>query len=417
MSQSETKRSQKEESYNDKLLNKSKNSNEPEKKITEESKNTLKSKNNINNSNNEISKEYSNEENEGKKNTNDEEIVIEVMDRGINTDELNLSELERLVKQNKELQEILSDDKGNKLGDEKEIFNIIHDISEISQTKKDLIKELTKNDEIKEILKNQNNELSNKIKLSEKKFQEIMSKISEKKDENVEQKLELQIKELEKEIKANNSETEHYKKLIDKIKDEIEFKEGVERASNLQKVLKQETLKNVELKNKFEILNKINKNQAKYMDNYQRKYKTKEKEEQLKNEILNNKNMIKDYNNKYLKLDRFTKIAHAKIMGIRYFIGKIINEPKIVEEKKIFTNEETKDTIGIITNLKSQINEKRKELDEIQKRNDNKIHELLVKNKQIEMDFIENKRIYKSLISKKNEINKKLRNINNSNKK
>ena len=413
MSQSETKRSQKEESYNDKLLNKSKNSNEIEKKITEESKNTLKSKNN---SNNEISKENY-EENEGKKNINDEEIMIEVMDRGVNNDELNLSELERLVKKNKELQEILSDDKGNKLNDEKEIFNIIHDVSDISQTKKDLIKELTKNDEIKEILKNQNNELSNKIKLSEKKFQEIMGKISEKKDENIEQKLELQIKELEKEIKANNTETEHYKKLIDKIKDEIEFKEGVERASNLQKVLKQETLKNVELKNKFEILNKINKNQAKYMDNYQRKHKTKEKEEQLKNEILKNKNMIKDYNNKYLKLDRFTKIAHAKIMGIRYFIGKIINEPKILEEKKIFTNEETKDTLGIITNLKSQINEKRKELDEIQKRSDNKIHELLVKNKQIEIDFIENKRIYKNLLCKKNEINKKLRNINGGNKK
>ena len=370
-----------------------------------------------NNSNKEESKENSNEENEDKKNINDEEIKIEVMDRGVNTDELNLSELERLVKKNKELQKILSDDKGNKFGNENEIFNIMHDVLEISQTKKRLIEELTKNDEIKEILKNQNNELSNKIKLSEKKFKEIMSKISEKKDENMEHKLELQIKELEKEIKANNTETEHYKKLIDKIKDEIEFKEGVKRASNLQKVLKQETLKNVELKNKFEILNKINKNQAKYMNNYQRKHNIKEKEEQLKNEIIQNKNSIKDYNNKYLKLDRFTKIAHAKIMGVRIFIEKTINEPKIIEEKKIFTNEETKDTIGIITTLKSQINEKRKELDEIQKRSDNKIHELLVRNKQIEMDFNENKRIYKSLLCKKNEINKKLRNIINTSKK
>ena len=370
-----------------------------------------------NNSNKEESKENSNEENEDKKNINDEEIKIEVMDRGVNTDELNLSELERLVKKNKELQKILSDDKGNKFGNENEIFNIMHDVLEISQTKKRLIEELTKNDEIKEILKNQNNELSNKIKLSEKKFKEIMSKISEKKDENMEHKLELQIKELEKEIKANNTETEHYKKLIDKIKDEIEFKEGVKRASNLQKVLKQETLKNVELKNKFEILNKINKNQAKYMNNYQRKHNIKEKEEQLKNEIIQNKNSIKDYNNKYLKLDRFTKIAHEKIMGVRIFIEKTINEPKIIEEKKIFTNEETKDTIGIITTLKSQINEKRKELDEIQKRSDNKIHELLVRNKQIEMDFNENKRIYKSLLCKKNEINKKLRNIINTSKK
>ena len=48
------------------------------------------------------------------------------------------------------------------------------------------------------------------------------------------------------------------------------------------------------------------------------------------------------------------------------------------KNKKIFTNEETKDTLGVITNLKAQINEKRKELDEIQKKSESKIHELLI---------------------------------------
>ena len=435
MSKNESNKSQKEESNNDLLSDKSKESKEEEKiveevkeekKIVEESKDNSDSKNNSkynkeqNNTNNEESKENSNSnENSDEKNKvklKDDEVLVEVMDQGVNTDELNSSELERLVKENKELQELLNDDKGNLINEDK-IFNIEHDTTEISPIKKALIEELTKNDEVKEILAKSNIELSTKIKLSEKKFQEIMDKIGEKKSENVEEKLELKIKELEKEIKANNSETERYKKLIESLKDKIGFKEGIERTSNLQKILKQETLKNIELKYKLNTLTKINKYQARYMENYQKQHKIKEKEEQLTKEISQNKKFIKDYNNKYLKLDRFTKAAHARIMGVRIFVGKIINQPK-KEEKKIFTNEETKDTLGVITNLKAQINEKRKELDEIQKKSESKIHELLVHNKQIELDYLENKRIYKSLLCKKYEINKKiikLRNINKDN--
>ena len=434
MSKNESNKSQK-ESNNDLLSNKTEESKEEEdkiaeeakdeKKIIEESKDNTDSKNNSkynkeqNNLNNEESKENSNSnENSDEKikvKLKDDEVMVEVMDQGVNTDELNSSELERLVKENKELQELLNDDKGNLLNEDK-IFNIEHDTSEIPPTKKALIEELTKNDEVKEVLTKSNYELSNKIKLSEKKFKEIMDKIGEKKSENVEEKLELKIKELEKEIKANNSETERYKKLIDDLKDKITFKEGIERTSNLQKILKQETLKNIELKDKLNTLNKINKYQARYMENYQKQHKIKEREEQLTKEISQNKKIIKDYNNKYLKLERFTKAAHARIMGVRIFVGKIINQPK-KEEKKIFTNEETKDTLGVITNLKAQINEKRKELDEIQKKSESKIHELLVHNKQIELDFLENKRIYKNLLCKKNEINKKLRNINKENNK
>ena len=420
MSKNDSNKSQK-EANNELVLNQSEESKESEeqkeeKKIMEESKNNNDIKNNSkynsdqNNTNNEESKENSNsgENSDEKKKIKikDDEVMIEVVDEGVNTDELNTSELERLVKENKELQELLNDDKGNVLNEEK-IFNIEHDTTEISSTKRSLIEELTKNDEMKELLSKSNNELSNKIILSEKKFKEIMERINQKKGENIEEKLELKIKELEKEIKANNSETERYKKLIENIKEKIGFKEGIERTSNLQKILKQETLKNIELKEKLNTLNKINKYQSKYIENYQKKYKIKEREEQLTKEISQNKKMIKDYNNKYIKLDRFTKAAHAKIMGVRIFVGKIINEPK-KEEKKIFTNEETKDTLEVITNLKAQINEKRKELDEIQKKSESRIHELLVNNKQIEMDYLENKRIYKSLLCKKNEINKKI---------
>ena len=389
------------------------------------SKNDLNESQNDQSNNSNISFPNNDEVNENKEkskeqeksNFNDSVVKIEVKDELINTEKLNDSELDRLIKENKDLIPALNDDKGNKLNPENISYNIGHEIFEITQKKIDLINEIIKDEEFIIKLKNENNILDNKIKSSEKKFTDLKNQIEEKKDQDNEVKLELQIKELEKEIKANNTETEHYKKLIDKLKDEIEFKEGIERANNFQNILKQEELKNRELKLKLENLNRINIIQAKYMDNYIKKHKTKEKEEQLKSGIIHNKNLIKEYNNKYLKLDKYIKAMHAKITGVRIYIGKIINEPKIEEKKKIFTDEETKDAIGIITNLKAQINEKRKELNEIQKNYENKMHEILVKNKQIEMDYNEDNRIYKSLIYKRNEINKKLRSINNLNKK
>jgi len=383
-----------------------------------ESQNDQSNNSNISFPNNDEVKENNEKSKEQEKsNSNDSVVKIEVKDELINTEKLNDSELDRLIKENKDLIPALNDDKGNKLNPENISYNIGHEIFEITQKKIDLINEIIKDEEFIIKLKNENNILDNKIKSSEKKFTDLKNQIEEKKDQDNEVKLELQIKELEKEIKANNTETEHYKKLIDKLKDEIEFKEGIERANNFQNILKQEELKNRELKLKLENLNRINIIQAKYMDNYIKKHKTKEKEEQLKSGIIHNKNLIKEYNNKYLKLDKYIKAMHAKITGVRLYINKIINEPKIEEKKKIFTNEETKDTIGIITNLKAQINEKRKELNNIQKNYENKIHEILVKNKQIEMDYNEDNRIYKSLLNKRNEINKKLKSINNLNKK
>ena len=389
------------------------------------SKNDLNERENEQNKNNNNSipnNEESNEDNENedeeeKNEPNDKEVKIEVVDKLINTDKLNDSELERLVKENQDLKLLLNDDKGNNLNPQNESYNIGEEVFEISERKKDLINEITKDEDIVNKLKMENNVLSDKIKSSEKKITDLKNQIKEKKDQNVEKKLELQIKELEKEIKANNSETEYYKKLIDKLKDEIEFKEGIDRTYNLQNVLKQEELKNRELKLKLDNLNRINLYQAKYMDNYIKKHKTKEKEAQLKNGINQNKNLIKDYNIKYNKLDRYIKAIHAKITGVRIYIGKILNEPKIEEKKKIFTDEETKDAIGTITNLKAQITEKRKELSDVQKNYENKMHEILTKNKHIEMDYNENNRIYKSLQYKKNELNKKLRLMNNINKK
>ena len=398
---------QKEEEINDKKENENENKTENENK--ENTENPENKENNDNNENNRTENQKDdNENNDNNNNKNpvieNDEIEIEVMDRGMNTDELSERELNRLVNENKELLEENINDKS--------ICNVEHDTkTDITPTKKALMEEITKNDEVYDILLQSNNDINSKIQMSLKKYQDIIDKIEEKKSDNIERKLTLKIKELEKEIKANNSETERYKKLIEQLKDKIEFQENIERTSNLQKLLKQENLKNKELKNRLNTLIKMNKYQSKYIENYDKKHKTQEKIDILINEIQQNKNSIKDYNKKYLKLDGFTKATHEKILSLKMYVKKII-EPKI-KIKKIFTNEETKDTLGVITNLKNQIIEKRKELNEIQKKSELKIHELLVKNKQIELEFIENEKINRNLVFKKNELNKKLKNINN----
>ena len=118
-----------------------------------------------------------------------------------------------------------------------------------------------------------NNLLKNKIELSNKKYQEILNKIEAKKKEDIETNLNLQIQELNKSIKANNSETERYKKMIDQLKTKIEFKENLDRVSSIQYILKQETLKNNDLQNELNALKRINKAQEKYIDTYNKEGK------------------------------------------------------------------------------------------------------------------------------------------------
>ena len=139
------------------------------------------------------------------------EEMVEVSDKGVNTDELPPEELKKLVDENPELKDIDQNvqieikDKEEKEMDENEL-------------KRKLIEELNEKDKIFDLLVKSNNELKNKIKMSNDKYQKILEKIEEKKNEDTESKLTNQIREMEKEISANNIETERYKKKIDKLK-------------------------------------------------------------------------------------------------------------------------------------------------------------------------------------------------------
>ena len=99
-----------------------------------------------------------NNKNQVQKTENEEEdenteIEVEVEDRGMNTDELPPEELQRLVDNNKELQEI------------NDVSNIDHEVKEpVSLSKKELIEELNEKDELFELLVKSNNDLKNKLR-------------------------------------------------------------------------------------------------------------------------------------------------------------------------------------------------------------------------------------------------------------
>ena len=123
---------------------------------------------NIENNNEEKSKENPEENIE---NQDDEVREVLVEDRGMNTDELPPEELQRLVDNNKELIE-------------NDVSNIEHETKEKKEnkiSKKELIDELNEKDKIFELLVKANNQLKNKIELSNKKYKEILEKIDTKK--------------------------------------------------------------------------------------------------------------------------------------------------------------------------------------------------------------------------------------------
>ena len=238
----------------------------------------------------------------------------------------------------------------------------------------------------------------------------MLEKIEEKKNEDTEGKLTNQIKEMEKEINANNTETERYKRMIDKLKNKIEFKSNLERAFNLQNILKQETSRNTELKKQYNSLLKLNGVQAKFISNYDKENQITEKIDILKSEIKQTKDSIKEYQEKFNKQDRFIRLIHEKKLSLEMMIKKM-KEPKI-KEIKSFTKEELKDTLDLIKTLKDQITENRNQLNNITKTNDEKLHQLLAQNKKIEIDFKDAEKENKRLVFRKNELKRQIKNTN-----
>ena len=87
------------------------------------------------------------------------------------------------------------------------------------------------------------------------------------------------------------------------------------------------------------------------------------------------------------------------------------NNKDVPKNKKLFTKEELNETLEVLKALKSQIVEKRDQLNAMTKQNDLKVSKLLAQNRQVEADFRENEKLNKMLIFKRNELKRNIKNI------
>ena len=350
-----------------------------------------------------LNPEYQNQENLNMENPEENENELpKFQEIGINTDALPEEEIQKLVENNTEIMNenflltIQKEINGNKIDTPESIY--------------ELKKDLNEKDKIFELLVKSNNDLKQKIEVSNQKYKEILSKIEDKKNEDAEIRLTNQIKEMEKEISANNTETERYKKMIDNLKNKIEFQTNLERAFNLQNVLKQETAKNNELKKQYNALLRVNGVQSKYIKNLDKENQITEKINILQSEIKNTKDTIKEYQEKIYKQDKFLRLIHEKILSVEINIKKM-KEPKVKEEKA-FTRDELKDTVELLKTLKEQITENRNQLNSITRTNDEKLNQIFNQNKKIENDYKEAEKEHKRLLFKKNELKRQIKNSN-----
>ena len=295
------------------------------------------------------------------------------------------------------------------------LSDIINENININKDKNELIKELLDKEKLLDQLINSNTELKAKIEYSNKKFEEIEETMKNQEKEKI--NLENQIKEIDKNINTYKSENNNYLTKINDMKAKIELKDKLEKDSGLKNILKSEQSKNKLLKNKLTNIQKINLVQKKYINHLENQYRIKGKITELKSEIDNEKSLIKIYKERFDKIDTFHNRISNEIERIKLALNKLEEMKHRSEDfKKSFTQEELTDTVDTINNLRSLINEKRNDFNNICKSNDDKVFKILSQNLKIENEINENKRMNKLLMFKKNELKRIIKSLLNNNK-
>ena len=352
---------------------------------------------NENNDNNDINNNDNNDVNNGNNDDNGNDNYNSENDNNDNSENVESID-EQMSSERKndnpnEVKLVLSDDTKKELNDTRE-----------------LLKELFEKEKVIKSINKTNTEIKNKIQLSKKKYDDILTRIEEKKNADKEQKLKTQINETDKEINAYRTENKRYKKMIDQIKHSLYYKDTMSNSSNLTSVLKQEKLKNKEYKTELNALKRIDKFQKKYLSDYEQDHKLKESLDNVTNEIKQTKEIIRQYQENCTLLDKYFKLLHEKIVSFDKILIKK-KETKVEEEVKICNNEEVKDVLKIILSLREQILDKRAKINKITQMSENKMHEFFVQNKQVEKETNENLKLYKTLTLKKNTIKRRIRQI------
>ena len=281
--------------------------------------------------------------------------------------------------------------------------------------KAELIADYKEKEKIYNLIIKNNEELKNKINLTNEKYNEILKRIEEKLSTDVEQQLKNKINSMEKEIEAYQTENKNYKKKIEQLKNSVYFKNSVANSSALKSVLKQEKIKNKEYTEELKTLQRIQKFNKQLILRNEEEYKIKENLKNIEEQIKEIKEQMKKMNEDYNLLERYFKLIHEKIVGLDFVKikkKKEIIEIKKEEEKKSFTNQEIKDILQLIITLRHQIFEKRAKLNNINTNGEDRMHKFFSQNKSIEIEWKEELKIYKELTSKKNQLKKLINKLN-----
>ena len=282
--------------------------------------------------------------------------------------------------------------------------------------KSELISDYKDKEKIYSLIIKNNNELKNKIDLATNKYNEILKRIEEKQQTDIEYQLKTQMNSVEKELEAYQNENKIYKKKIEQLKNSVYFKNSVANSSSLKNALKQEKLKNKEYTDELNTLKRIEKFNKKLITKNEEEHKIKENIKSISEQIKEIKEQIKQMNDRYNILEHYFKLVHEKIVGLDFIKikkKKEIFESKKEEEKKSFTNQEVKDILQLIITLRNQIFEKRNKINNINSNTEDKMHKFFSQNKTIEMELKEELKIYKDLMTKKNNLKKIINKLNN----
>lgn len=217
-----------------------------------------------------------------------------------------------------------------------------------------------------------------------------------------EQQIKIKLSEIEKEITAAYAEIDFYKKKIESVKNKLEFKMNLEKAVSLENLVNIENSRNKELRQEYESLVKLNNQQTKKLGNLDSENKYKEKIEVLKTEIKNMKESIKEASEKYIKQERFLKLMHEKIAYIESQAKKLSSTK--LEQVKRFTKEKLKDVLGNINQLRCNIQQKREELKNSGKINEEKLNKIKFECKNLDDNYNDQVKVNKMLVFRRNEL-------------
>ena len=218
----------------------------------------------------------------------------------------------------------------------------------------------------------------------------------------------LRIQELTKEYTAYIKDSKRQNQEIRRLRKEIEYNSNYDRILTLHRLIEEEQIKHNELTLQLRALNIINTNKLLNVNEY-------ESGSSLENEIEQIKHSIKQYQDKHTKQERFLNLIHEKIISIEMTI-KHMKDDKQLKQKQ-FTQEQLQHTLDEINMLNKKIEENRNMLNNINRNSTLKMKNLMEKNKEIENEFIRNQKENRKLMFKKNELKRKLRLIEEGDKK